>query len=53
LIETAKANDLEPSAYVHHVLDRIGEADTLEKLEQLLPWNAPLGRVSKKVVQYA
>ena len=53
LIETAKANDLEPSAYVHHVLDRIGEADTLEKLEQLLPWNAPLERVSKKVVQYA
>lgn len=37
LIETAKANDLEPSAYVHYVLDRIAEADTLEKLEQLLP----------------
>lgn len=52
LIETAKANDLEPSAYVHYVLDRIAGADTLEKLEQLLPWNAPLERVSKKVVQY-
>ena len=53
LIETAKANDLEPSAYVHYVLDRIAEADTLEKLEQLLPWNVPLERVPKKVVQYA
>lgn len=53
LIETAKANDLEPSAYVHYVLDRIADADTLEKLEQLLPWNVLLGRVSKKVVQYA
>lgn len=53
LIETAKANDLEPSACVHYVLDRIAEADTLEKLEQLLPWNAPLEHVSKKVVRYA
>ncbi|MEX2132043.1 MAG: hypothetical protein WD772_11205 [Pseudohongiellaceae bacterium] len=31
----------------------IAEADTLEKLEQLLPWNAALVCVSKKVVQYA
>jgi hypothetical protein len=38
---------------VHYVLDRIAEADTLEKLEQLLPWNVPLERVSKKVVQHA
>lgn len=53
LIETAKANDLEPSAYIQHVLDHIGEADTLEKLEQLLPWHVPLERVSKKVHQYA
>ena len=42
LLETAKANDLEPSAYINHVLAQIGEADTLEKLEALLPWNVPL-----------
>jgi transposase len=27
------------SAYLHHVLQHIAEADTLEKIEALLPWN--------------
>lgn len=39
LIETAKANGLEPFSYIEYVLRRIGEADTVEKLEALLPWN--------------
>ena len=39
LIETAKANGLEPYAYLHHVLQHIAAADTLEKFEALLPWN--------------
>ena len=39
LIETAKANGLEPYAYLHHVLQHIATADTLEKIEALLPWN--------------
>ncbi|TLM73954.1 transposase domain-containing protein [Microbulbifer harenosus] len=43
---------MEPSAYIHYVLDRIGEADTLEKLEALLPWNVPLKPVSKNLAQY-
>lgn len=30
LIETARANDLEPYAYIHHILSHIGAADTLE-----------------------
>ncbi|ANB01197.1 transposase [Ectothiorhodospira sp. BSL-9] len=42
LIETAKANGLEPSAYIHHVLEHIAKADTVEKLEALLPWNVQL-----------
>jgi transposase len=42
LIETAKANGLEPSAYIHHVLEHIAEADTVGKLEALLPWNTEL-----------
>lgn len=53
LIETAKANDLEPASYIEYVLNHIAEADTLEKLEQLLPWNAPLEKTSKKVTQYS
>jgi transposase len=51
LIETAKANSLEPSAYIHHVLKHIADADTLEKLETLLPWNVELPAL-KKVAQY-
>ena len=48
LIETAKANGLEPSAYIHHVLTHIGQADTVEKLEALLPWNTGLEPAPKK-----
>jgi hypothetical protein len=33
------------------VLKRIADADTLEKLEALLPWNTELP-ASKKVTQY-
>ena len=40
LVETAKANGLEPFAYLNQVLQHIGAADTLEKLEALiLPTN--------------
>ena len=52
LLETAKANQLEPSAYINYVLAQIGEADSLEKLEALLPWNVPLEPIAKKVAQY-
>jgi hypothetical protein len=34
------------------VLAHIAEADTLEKLELLLPWNAELRQASKKVSQF-
>jgi hypothetical protein len=40
LVETAKANGLEPSKYVNFILNNIAEADTVEKLEALLPWHA-------------
>ena len=53
LIETAKANNLEPYAYIHYVLTHIGTADTLEKIEALLPWNVPLEVFSKKVAGYS
>ncbi len=39
LVETAKANNLEPYGYLHRVLQHIAAADTVEKLESLLPWN--------------
>jgi transposase len=33
------------------VLKRIAEADTLEKLEALLPWNVDIQQTLKKVPQ--
>ena len=45
----AKANQLEPYAYIHYVLQHIGDADTVEKFEALLPWNVPLKKIEKKV----
>jgi transposase len=44
LVQTAKANGLEPYAYTLHVLQNIAAADTVEKLEALLPWNVKTGR---------
>ena len=39
LIETAKANGIEPDAYVQHVISHIAAADTDEALDALMPWN--------------
>jgi transposase len=39
LIETAKANKLEPYAYLRYVFTKIPTALTLEGYEALLPWN--------------
>jgi len=37
LIETAKANELNPFLYIHEVLEKIPLAKTLEDFEALLP----------------
>jgi transposase len=42
LIESAKANGIEPYAYLQHVLTHIAAADSVEKLDALLPWNTPM-----------
>jgi len=39
LIETAKANRMEPYSYLRHVFEKIPTANTLEELDLLLPWN--------------
>lgn len=38
LIETAKANGLEPYAYLRQILTHIAAAQTVEDIEALLPW---------------
>jgi len=39
LIETAKANGLEPYGYLRHIFEKLPHAKTLEDYEALLPWN--------------
>ena len=38
-IETAKANGIEPYEYLYHIFRESPYADTVEKVEALLPWN--------------
>jgi hypothetical protein len=40
LIETAKANGLEPYAYLRHVFETIPAAQTVDDFDALLPWNS-------------
>jgi len=39
LIESAKANTLEPYAYLSRIIKELPSAETVEQLEELLPWN--------------
>ena len=39
IVETAKANNLDPFHFMHRLFAELPEADTEEKLEKLLPWN--------------
>jgi len=39
LVESAKANGLEPSAYLKTVFTLLPQAETVEDIEALLPWN--------------
>ncbi|MBF0311423.1 MAG: transposase domain-containing protein [Magnetococcales bacterium] len=39
LIETAKANGLEPYAYLRHVFKHIPTARVVDDFDALLPWN--------------
>ena len=42
LIETAKANNLEPSRYLEVVLEKLPYAKTISDFENLLPFNITL-----------
>jgi transposase len=39
LIETTKANGLEPYHYLRHVFKELPKAESLEQIEALLPFN--------------
>lgn len=44
MIESAKANDLEPYTYLLAVLKQLPYAETVEQVEKLLPWNIEWGK---------
>ena len=46
LIETAKANGLEPYAYLRHVFTLLPQATTVADIEALLPWGLDQHRLS-------
>ncbi len=46
LIETAKANKLEPYAYLRHIFTELPRATTLEDYEALLPWNLTTEKIT-------
>lgn len=42
LIETAKANSLEPYHYLRYVFKELPKAETLDQIEKLLPFNVEI-----------
>ena len=51
LIETAKANKLEPWAYLRYIFDRLPLATKLEDFEALLPWNVTQEKLALPAVR--
>ncbi len=47
LVETAKANRLEPYHYLKHLFTEIPKATCAEDFERLLPWNVPMEAVPR------
>jgi transposase len=39
LVQTARANDLEPYAYLRRLFTELPAAQTVDDIEALLPWN--------------
>jgi transposase len=49
LVETAKANGIEPWAYLNHVFEKLPEATSQEDIEALLPWRVEIKELVARV----
>ena len=47
MVETAKANGINPYAYLKHVFTELPKAKTVEDLEALLPWNVAAEKLAE------
>lgn len=47
LIETAKANGLEPYRYLRHIFNELRKAKSLQAIEELLPWQVDKEEINK------
>ena len=39
LVQTCRANEIEPNAYLRRLFAELPAAETVEQIEMLLPWN--------------
>jgi transposase len=49
LVETAKANGIEPWAYLNHAFEKLPEATSQEDIEALLPWRVEIKELVARV----
>ncbi len=49
LVETAKANGIEPWAYLNHVFEKLPQATGPDDIEALLPWNVEIKQLVARV----
>ena len=47
LVETAKANGIEPYTWLRHVLEHLPAAQTADEMDKLLPWNFHAATLTK------
>ena len=50
LVQTAKANGLEPYAWLRHVLRDLPAASTVDAVEALLPWNVLIADLATRTI---
>ncbi len=51
IVETAKANGIEPYSYLRHIFTQLPKAKTVEDFEALLPWNVNRNNVTPYIMQ--
>ena len=51
LIETAKANQLEPYQYLRHIFSEIPKATSPDRIEALLPWNVNVQNLQDGLIE--